>query len=157
MATNKLICEECDWRGTVDSALHAQNPFSADEEIHGCPSCFTPCHLVFACEHDGCWLEVSCGTPTHDGEYAQTCGKHRPVSGSLPLASRACVDDEMTEPDPLKLELWLERDYIAKRGHNSLSITVDAVEFSAEMNAYVASQSRAWAKKKVSSAWLKLI
>ena len=63
----------------------------------------------------------------------------------------------MTEPDPLKLELWLERDYIAKRGHNSLSITVDAVEFRAEMNAYVASQSRAWAKKKVSSAWLKLI
>src|SRR3990172_6071966 len=78
-------------------------------------------------------------------------------AGSLPLASRACVVDEMTEPDPSKLELWLERDYIAKRGHNSLSITVDAVEFRAEMNAYVASQSRAWAKKKVSSAWLKLI
>src|SRR3990172_3577557 len=77
--------------------------------------------------------------------------------GPLPLASRACVVDEMTEPDPSKLELWLERDYIAKRGHNSLSITVDAVEFRAEMNAYVASQSRAWAKKKVSSAWLKLI
>jgi len=58
----------------------------------------------------------------------------------------------MTEPDPLKLELWLERDYIAKRGRTNghRSITVDAVEFRAEMNAYVASQSRAWAKNKVS-------
>jgi hypothetical protein len=78
MATNKLICEECGWHGTMATRLTAVNPFCAEDEVSGCPNCFAVSQLVYACEHEDCWREVGCGTPTPNG-YAQTCLEHRPV------------------------------------------------------------------------------
>jgi hypothetical protein len=78
MATNKVMCEECNWHGTFDQVLHGKNPFAKGEEIIGCPECHAPEMIICVCEIDKCRLPASCGTPLSDGGYAQTCGKHVP-------------------------------------------------------------------------------
>ena len=29
-------------------------------------------------DEDGCWAEVTCGTPTKEDGYRTTCGEHKP-------------------------------------------------------------------------------
>jgi hypothetical protein len=79
MATEKVVCRECEWKGTTYELLHAPNPFSAEEQVMGCPQCFSVESMDSACEREGCWKLYSCGTPTLGG-YAQTCGQHVPTS-----------------------------------------------------------------------------
>lgn len=81
MSTDKLICEECGWRGTESEMLTAPNPFDHTAEIYGCPNCRNVDTLICACEHEGCWRGVSAGTPTTDGGYTQTCHEHAPTEG----------------------------------------------------------------------------
>jgi hypothetical protein len=78
----KVRCDDfkCGWHGMFDETLSAKNPFeTADDtaEIHACPSCRMIQEFRVACDEEGCWEFVSCGTPTESG-YRQTCGKHCP-------------------------------------------------------------------------------
>ena len=75
--SEKVICEECEWHGTIPEIVLVPDP-GGDDIWRVCPVCRTPEHLVPACERVRCWREVSCGTPTVDG-YAQTCGEHVPI------------------------------------------------------------------------------
>ena len=78
----KWFCSECKENFYLDSdALRAKNPFNQSEEIVGCPNCFAVNSRVEACQHGHCWMEASCGTPTKDGGYARTCGRHCPIYG----------------------------------------------------------------------------
>jgi hypothetical protein len=78
--TTKIMCSErrCLWRGTEDQVLKAPSPFEPDVECWGCPDCKEINTMVGVCDEPGCWQETSCGTPTKDGGYRRTCGKHRP-------------------------------------------------------------------------------
>ena len=76
MASRKLRCKECDWIGSVDDMLEADNPFDPGYTIIGCPECKTPCNLEYACEVEGCNELSTCGFCGKDGEYHQVCGKH---------------------------------------------------------------------------------
>lgn len=77
MTDLKIKCNECVWRGLESEMLTAPNPFDADDSIIGCPQCKSVNSLFNACDEPGCWLSVSCGTPTPGG-YRSTCGKHQP-------------------------------------------------------------------------------
>lgn len=76
---SKVVCEDwrCGWHGQLDEILRAKHPFDADDEILGCPSCKDVNCILNACDEDGCWERVTCGTPTKTG-YRNTCGKHKP-------------------------------------------------------------------------------
>lgn len=76
--SDKRFCQNCDWHGLVSEVLRAPNPFDIEETMPGCPKCKTPNRIAMACEHDGCWEGITCGTPLEDGRYALTCGKHAP-------------------------------------------------------------------------------
>ena len=65
--TNKVLCKECKWHGTVDELLKAPNPFNILEEIDGCPQCFTPNSMVNVCIFESCWKEAIC---------SHTCAEH---------------------------------------------------------------------------------
>lgn len=73
----KIKCSVCGWRGNKSEMLAAQNPFDPTEEITGCPKCKAVECIVAVCDEPGCWLEVTCGTPTGGG-YRMTCGLHAP-------------------------------------------------------------------------------
>lgn len=77
MSSDKCICEVCHWEGVNEEVLSAPNPFDAQDVVYGCPKCNSVDSMLPACEHEGCWRRVTCGTPTPDG-YAQTCEKHVP-------------------------------------------------------------------------------
>ena len=72
---DKYVCAECDWKGIAPLLLRAANPFNADDMLIGCPSCKSVNTLSVACDEDGCWDYVTCGTPTADG-YRRVCGLH---------------------------------------------------------------------------------
>jgi hypothetical protein len=73
----KVFCP-CGWRGTEDRVLKALNPFDDLDIIVGCPRCKHVNTILTACEVEGCWLPVECGTPKSN-EYRITCSKHRPT------------------------------------------------------------------------------
>lgn len=73
----KLVCQECDWCGPRGDRLVASNPFDSIMAVYGCPACKAVNCFRVACDEDGCWELVTCGTPTDDG-YRSTCSKHRP-------------------------------------------------------------------------------
>lgn len=75
----KLVCRECDWRGTDGEILRAPNPFHPEWGIAGCPSCLLVDPFDEACEVLDCWARTTCGTPINEGRgYIRTCSKHRP-------------------------------------------------------------------------------
>jgi hypothetical protein len=76
-SSEKIICTECEWCGTTEAVLLAENPFAEWETITGCPECKSIDRFIPACDRDGCWSEVTCGTPTKDG-YRHTCSEHKP-------------------------------------------------------------------------------
>ena len=78
---SKFKCKECSWHGMDSELLHAPNPFDIDELVVGCPHCKSVDSMVLVCDEPGCWLEVSCGTPTQKG-YRSTCGEHQPNQSS---------------------------------------------------------------------------
>lgn len=71
----KWVCSECGCRCFAGDILLATNPFCAEEDIAGCPSCKDINTLRLACDHPGCWEPSSCGYPTDKG-YRRTCHKH---------------------------------------------------------------------------------
>lgn len=79
MTDRKLVCQECNWQGRTSDCLEATNPFGKEGTIHGCPDCKEVECFATACDEDGCWESVTCGTPTPDG-YRMTCSKHEPKS-----------------------------------------------------------------------------
>ncbi len=72
----KRTCKECGWHGQSDELLTADHPFTADILVF-CPQCKQVDSCLVACDTDGCWDSVTCGTPAPKG-YRQTCSKHRP-------------------------------------------------------------------------------
>ncbi len=77
---DKVRCVECGWHGREESVLiekNAASPFEITNEIEGCPECFDVNTINRVCDEPGCWVFVSCGTPTKDG-YRSTCGEHSP-------------------------------------------------------------------------------
>lgn len=80
MARPKMVCQECDWQGRSSNRLVAPNPFDNTVIIFGCPSCKEVECFCMACDEEGCWEPVTCGTPTSSG-YRQTCSRHRPREG----------------------------------------------------------------------------
>jgi len=73
--TDKVICQDCSWKGTFKDLLVAQNPFDETESIQGCPNCKAINMTRLVCDEHGCWLEAGCGFNTEDG-YRNTCHKH---------------------------------------------------------------------------------
>ena len=73
----RILCRTCNWRGSRADRLVAPHPFTPGTLIYGCPQCEDVECFAVVCDEDGCWLPVTCGTPTTDG-YRQTCSKHRP-------------------------------------------------------------------------------
>jgi hypothetical protein len=79
MSAGKVVCEVCSWRGPGARTLAAANPFDENEQIRGCPVCKAVECFRAACDQEGCWQPVTCGTPTADG-YRSTCSRHQPDS-----------------------------------------------------------------------------
>lgn len=77
--TGKLLCKECQWRGSDAEVLRAPNPWDPTEIIIGCPKCNTLASFVLICDETDCPLAASCGTPVPDGGYRRTCFEHRPT------------------------------------------------------------------------------
>jgi len=80
-ATDKRVCEQCQWQGTAAEVLVGPNPFDPTDKVTGCPNCKSVDSTFEACDEPECWSISSCGTPTPTG-YRRTCGKHRPQQGS---------------------------------------------------------------------------
>ena len=73
----KMICDECNWRGTAGELLSATNPFDTSDTFCGCPQCKQINVISEACDEPNCWKYSSCGTPTAEG-YRRTCYEHMP-------------------------------------------------------------------------------
>ena len=72
-AARKTCCTECGWKGTQDQMVDVS---VFDEAVAVCPKChYVESSVRFACDEDGCWEYVTCGTPTNNG-YRSTCGRH---------------------------------------------------------------------------------
>ena len=82
MHKGKVVCDErrCGWRGETHEVLQATSPFDERDILDGCPQCKAVNTIYVACDEEGCWDTVSCGTPTPDG-YRSTCSKHAPKRG----------------------------------------------------------------------------
>ena len=74
----KVLCSECDWHGESKQLLTTSNPFRPVDNVKWCPDCFEPNCFVRACDFEGCYEPVTCGTPTPGG-YRNTCFTHDPV------------------------------------------------------------------------------
>jgi len=72
-----VICKTCGWRGPRADCLVGPHPFTHGDLIYGCPQCRDVECFAVACDEVGCWMPITCGTPTAAG-YRQTCSKHRP-------------------------------------------------------------------------------
>lgn len=80
----KVICENCRhkhfdsdtvWVGIISAGAHG---FNVHGTMHVCPECYgVENTLQRACDENGCWKTVTCGTPTPNG-YRNTCSKHAP-------------------------------------------------------------------------------
>lgn len=69
-------CTECDWNGTDQQWLTAENPFDPNSKIIGCPLCKDVGSMRELCDEPGCSQLASCGFPTEDGSYRRTCFDH---------------------------------------------------------------------------------
>jgi len=79
MEKERLVCEDCDWRGTYNKALIAKNPFDPLDELTGCPNCKSVNRLRGTCDEPGCWEPATIGTPVKGG-YRRTCWQHSPIT-----------------------------------------------------------------------------
>lgn len=98
MASDRIRCEECEKEFSQKDMLVAPNPFDADDTVIGCPNCLSVIRGTLLCEVPGCSETATCGTPTANGGYAQTCGNHRPVENKgivswkdIPPAAKGAV------------------------------------------------------------------
>lgn len=73
-----LICKDCDSTISEPEVLRAENPFSPEYALLGCPNCKAVDQFRLACAASGCTSEVSRGMPHEDGVYRATCSKHGP-------------------------------------------------------------------------------
>lgn len=79
MQTERVKCDQCGEIMRATKMLVARNPFAHDENINGCPKCYSIDSFVPVCDETDCTRDATCGFPTADG-YRQTCGDHyRPV------------------------------------------------------------------------------
>lgn len=76
-------CVECNWQGPVGEQVNVIIlRDDGTREVAGrmtlCPNCLAVNgSLIRLCDHEGCNLTATCGTPTSGG-YALTCGRHAP-------------------------------------------------------------------------------
>jgi len=75
----KVKCNQCGWKGLNSATLKGINPFDNEEPIYGCPKCRGINSTDAACDEEGCWSLVVCGTSTTEG-YRNTCATHMPAS-----------------------------------------------------------------------------
>jgi hypothetical protein len=71
-------CETCGEIFHPGDVLTAANPFDANENVTGCPSCKAIDSFAVACDDPGCPREATCGCPTENG-YRSTCWEHAPI------------------------------------------------------------------------------
>jgi hypothetical protein len=75
----KVICKECDWRGTSEDVLEAPNPFDPEDTLTGCPGCKQVDTMVQGCFHRGCLNEAATGgfsDPKDPKNYVWACYEH---------------------------------------------------------------------------------
>lgn len=73
----KINCNCCDWRGTYDTVLQAENPLSPGDIFLCCPNCKSINDFYRACSVENCFQRVDVGMPTKEG-YKFFCHKHAP-------------------------------------------------------------------------------
>jgi len=73
----KIICNFCNWRGTLESIMVSEHPFIKNEEFIACPECTTIDNFSRACSEKDCWQTVVAGFATKEG-YKFFCHKHTP-------------------------------------------------------------------------------
>ena len=100
----KRFCLECPWRGLQGDLLRATNPFDESDSISGCPRCHSIDSAVPACDEEGCWEPVTCGTPIEEDEdtgkkYRNTCSKHRPKEAAEAAGEKPYSEDEHIDCD----------------------------------------------------------
>lgn len=69
-------CEFCMAVSVESKLLRGPNPFDAEDELIGCPSCKSVEGFIELCEIEGCLNGATCGGPGSDGVYRRTCGDH---------------------------------------------------------------------------------
>ena len=74
---SKVICLECEWRGSYGELLVAKHPFDSEDNVTGCPNCKSLDSCRMCCDEKDCFVVATCGTPTDSG-YRRTCGDHVP-------------------------------------------------------------------------------
>lgn len=75
-SVRKWQCGNCEEITLETGLLVAPNPFDADSEVWGCPSCKCVGDFSLICDEPGCKRGVTCGFPTPKG-YRNTCGEHK--------------------------------------------------------------------------------
>ena len=80
----KLKCAECGWIGVLletDKVIDPRPIEGTTPDVWSiCPHCRTPENFASLCDEPGCEKGVTCGTPTPNGGYRQTCSEHKPQS-----------------------------------------------------------------------------
>lgn len=78
----RVKCSECGWLGDYQCLLTVPIiPPDSHESVSArfCPECkeiVGGTTMLQICDEPGCTREVSCGWPTKDGGYRNTCGDH---------------------------------------------------------------------------------
>lgn len=75
MSEKRWMCE-CGEVSTDSQLLTAPNPFDPSETLAGCPRCKTANEFDLLCAIPECKRLATCGGPSADGVYRQTCGDH---------------------------------------------------------------------------------
>lgn len=73
---NKVICNDCDWRGTHSELLESINSF-LQEIVFSCPNCKSTDNFSRICDEKDCWSLKDVGFATEEG-YKFFCYKHVP-------------------------------------------------------------------------------
>lgn len=76
MTDKRWKCECCDEVSTCSELLTALSPFDPEDTLTGCPHCLAVNGFDLLCATDGCMKLATCGGPSADGVYRQTCGDH---------------------------------------------------------------------------------
>ena len=69
-------CGDCYAIFLNEEMLRAENPFEAEDEITGCPSCKSVNSFDLVCDFPGCTRVSSSSEPTPEGGYVHRCHEH---------------------------------------------------------------------------------
>lgn len=82
MKDEKYKCLACGVITKEAAILIGKHPFAENEDIRGCPRCFSMDNFHLLCDEDGCTELHSCGGPDENGIYRMTCGEHSKIFAS---------------------------------------------------------------------------